>query len=107
MIHLSGSNLCCEMFQVKLDQIKKEQKNLVQEMERAVYRHTNLYVEADKQALFGKRRKTPEYVKKRIRNNIKKINQDKKVFISFSYNINNLFTLSYKYIFSNSAKNKC
>lgn len=48
-------------------------------MTKAIYRHTDLYVEADKQALLGKRRKTPEYAKKKIRSNKRKIVQDKKV----------------------------
>lgn len=64
-----------------------DQKNLIQEMSKAVYRHTSLYVEADKQAVSGKRRKSPEYVKKRIKNNLKKIAQDKKVI--FWYYISN------------------
>lgn len=65
--------------QLKQKQIKKDQENISQEMTKAVYRHTNLYVEADKQALLGKRRKTPEYAKKKIRSNKRKIVQDKKV----------------------------
>ncbi|KFM80535.1 hypothetical protein X975_02493, partial [Stegodyphus mimosarum] len=56
-------------------------------MERAVERHTNLYVEADKQALFGKRRKTPEYVTKRIKNTQKKVQEDKKVLENYKQQI--------------------
>ncbi|KAG8187415.1 hypothetical protein JTE90_009491 [Oedothorax gibbosus] len=64
--------------QVKDEKIKKEQEELGKELERAVYRHANLYIEADKQALYGKRRKTTEYVRKKIKHAKKKLQEDKK-----------------------------
>ncbi|GFT23766.1 coiled-coil domain-containing protein 40 [Nephila pilipes] len=71
--------------QVKQEQIKKEQGNFVQEMRRAVYTHTSLYIEADKQALFGKRRKTPEYIQKKIKHTQRKIRENKKAVIGLSF----------------------
>ncbi|XP_054710240.1 coiled-coil domain-containing protein 40-like [Uloborus diversus] len=79
------SNLKSEIrrFNVKLDQIKREQESLVKQMSKAVYRHTALFIEADKQALFGRRRKTPDYVQTRIKSNLKKLHENKKILEGF------------------------
>ncbi|XP_054717586.1 coiled-coil domain-containing protein 40-like [Uloborus diversus] len=79
------SNLRSEIrrFNVKLEQIKKEQESLVKQMSRAVYRHTALFVEADKQALFGKRKKTSDYVLSRTKSNLKKLHENKKLLEDF------------------------
>ncbi|GFR00637.1 coiled-coil domain-containing protein 40 [Trichonephila clavata] len=86
------SNIKSEIrrLQVKQEQIKKEQGNLVQQMRRAVYVHTSLYIEADKQVLFGKRRKTPEYIHKKIKYAQRKIQEDKKELENVNKKIDSL-----------------
>ncbi|XP_015908030.1 coiled-coil domain-containing protein 40 [Parasteatoda tepidariorum] len=76
--------------QVKEEQIKKEQEKLILEMRRAVYTYTNLYIEADKQSVFGKRKITPDYVKKRIKYTLKKVQEEKKVLEKYFQEIESL-----------------
>ncbi|GIX83558.1 uncharacterized protein CEXT_406121 [Caerostris extrusa] len=77
--------------QVKQEHVLKEQEKQVQQLRRGVYIHTNLYIEADKQALFGKRRKAPEYVQKKIKYALKKIQDEKKELEILNEKINSLY----------------
>ncbi|XP_055953085.1 coiled-coil domain-containing protein 40-like isoform X1 [Argiope bruennichi] len=86
----SSINSEIRCLRMKLEHVKKEQEDLVQEMKRAVYTHTSLYIEADKQSLFGKRRKTPEFIHKKIKHAQRKIQEDKKDLEKLNQRISSL-----------------
>lgn len=70
------------------------------ELERAVYRHASLYIEADKQALYGKRRKTAEYIRKKIKHAQKKLQEDKKVIYALIIDLILIMTILKLYYLS-------